>query len=264
MKKAKYKITYYSWNDTNQKIINFLQSVLTEWELDEENPDYVFVLGGDGTFLHFFNIYKDKNVKLIGINSGTLGFYTIGNLQELSKEKNLSSFFKEEKNYFKPLLLSSKMYENDKFKHEIFSLNDLVIQSVSTMKSDIFLNNELYFNNVGSSGIIFCTPTGSTGTNKSNGGPIFFSSLNSFCVSLIMPLNSLKYSSFTNPFIFSKNEIITWLLKNQEIDFQIASDGIVINTKNINKIEVSLVNSESKIFMPFEITLAIKHFKNFF
>lgn len=265
MKKIKYKFAYYIFNDFNKKIINFLEQMLDDdWEIDEENPEYVFVLGGDGTFLHVFNQFIDKNVKLIGINSGTLGFYTIGNWNKISRQKNLSIFFQKSKHYFNPLILESKLYNNNDLIKILYSLNDLVIQSALTIKSKLYLDNNEFIDESASSGLVFCTPTGSSAINKSNNGPIFFSSLNAYCMSFIMPINNIKYYGCTNPFLFSKSETISWFLKNEEINFQIINDGVEINSSKVNKIEISLKNAKCQIFMPYDTVLALKHLKKFF
>lgn len=269
MKIIKYKFEYLEDNEANQKIISLFMNILdSSWKLDEQNPEYVFILGGDGTFLHFLNKYVNKNVKLIGINSGTLGFYTIGNFNELNDKKKSSSFLLQDKKYFAPLVLKTELIDdNNETIYTTYALNDLVVQSPLTFKAELFLNNTHKFLDYVGTGLILCTPTGSTGINKSNNGPIFFSSLNAYCLSFIMPINNSKYINFTNPFLFQKNEEFSCKITNSEIEFQIINDGKEIDKNVVKKtkiIKVTEINATCQIFMSYDTYKALQRLKNFF
>ena len=45
-------------------------------EYDQENPDLVISVGGDGTMLMSIHQYLDQNVNFVGVHTGTLGFFT--------------------------------------------------------------------------------------------------------------------------------------------------------------------------------------------
>ena len=55
--------------------------------LDEENPDIVLSIGGDGTLLHAFHKYKHltSSVAFVGIHTGHLGFYADWKPVEIEK-----------------------------------------------------------------------------------------------------------------------------------------------------------------------------------
>ena len=87
MKKNSY--IFLGWIDDpkNALVVKKLRQIFNENHLEENHldPQYAFVLGGDGTFLKSFHKYHQIGLKLIGINSGTLGFYTFANAKELVK-----------------------------------------------------------------------------------------------------------------------------------------------------------------------------------
>ena len=45
-------------------------------EYNQENPDLVISVGGDGTMLLSVHQYLNKNVNFVGVHTGTLGFFT--------------------------------------------------------------------------------------------------------------------------------------------------------------------------------------------
>ena len=77
MKKYKYLFYLYKNKEIPQNYLSSIKELLDEnWIYDTLNPQYIFSLGGDGTFLYTFNHFYNQAIKLIGINTGTLGFYT--------------------------------------------------------------------------------------------------------------------------------------------------------------------------------------------
>ena len=63
-------------DETSRQLKNELAAKLSEkgWAEDEKQPDLVFAIGGDGTFLYAVHEYLDQleSVKFVGIHSGTL------------------------------------------------------------------------------------------------------------------------------------------------------------------------------------------------
>ena len=71
--------------DVEQKILSRMEK--EGWICDEQNPEFVFVIGGDGTFLHAVHQYLDQLdiISFIGIHTGTLGFFTDYQANELDQ-----------------------------------------------------------------------------------------------------------------------------------------------------------------------------------
>ena len=87
---------------TSQAISANITSRLEEnkWILDDENPELVIVIGGDGKVLRAIHKYLKiiENVSFIALNTGTLGFLTDFNSNEYDKliDTLLSEELKEE------------------------------------------------------------------------------------------------------------------------------------------------------------------------
>ena len=81
------------YKEKNNENAAFLKKQLEKngFTLDNINPDVVFSIGGDGTFLQAVHTYLDRldSIKFVGINYGSLGFfcvYTKEDVPELIKE----------------------------------------------------------------------------------------------------------------------------------------------------------------------------------
>jgi len=132
-----------------------------------ENSDIIIVLGGDGTFLSAATKAAEKEIPILGINMGFLGFLT-----EFTKEEFLNFIPRLKKNKIKigtrsllSVQLNSKKY---------IALNDVVFSKEKIARM-IFLKvtvNDTFFSNIRADGLIISTPTGSTAYNLSAGGPI--------------------------------------------------------------------------------------------
>ena len=74
---------------TSQIISNNIINKLIEhqWILDDDNPEIVIVIGGDGKVLRAIHKYlrNIENVSFIALNTGTLGFLTDFNSNEYDK-----------------------------------------------------------------------------------------------------------------------------------------------------------------------------------
>ncbi len=133
-----------------------------------ESTDCCIVLGGDGTMLQAGHNVLGRDIPLLGINMGTLGY-----LAEIEKdhiEDALLQLLKGEHTTEKRMMLRGSMKSG--FSDD--ALNDIVITrqaGLQVIRFDIFVNG-LFLNHYEADGMIISTPTGSTGYNMSAGGPI--------------------------------------------------------------------------------------------
>ncbi len=156
-------------------------------DLDEQ-IDCLISLGGDGTLLDTVTLVKDKNIPILGINFGRLGF-----LASISKEE-LSSAVDSLINHTYLIDKRSLMHldSNEKlFGETPFALNEFAIhkRDISPMvKIHTYLNGE-FLNTYWADGLIVSTPTGSTGYNMSCNGPIMFPESACFVITPVAPHN---------------------------------------------------------------------------
>ena len=153
-----------------------------------EDIEFFISLGGDGTLLDSVTLVRNKNIPVMGINFGRLGF--------------LASIGREEvENAVKAI--ANRTYIIDKrsmihldadfplFGNVPFALNEFAIHKRDTesmLKINTYLNGE-FLNNYCADGLIVATPTGSTGYSLSCNGPIVFPDTASFVITPVAPHN---------------------------------------------------------------------------
>jgi NAD+ kinase len=135
-------------------------------------PDFVVVIGGDGTFLRTARMFTETGRPIFGINRGRLGFLTEFNPHEcfLFLADVLKGNFSVSERF---VLEAVRMRGNEEIS-KYFCINDAVITK-SVISRPIHLEIEIdsgYLNSYSGDGVIVSTPTGSTAYSLSAGGPI--------------------------------------------------------------------------------------------
>ena len=156
----------------------------------ENDINFVFAIGGDGTILRSITYVKDSNIPVLGINTGRLGFLT--SIQKENIKEAISLIDSNKFSIIERTLLEVKSEsQNDAFYDYPFALNEITIQRKDTTS---LLNisckiNDKYLTNYWSDGLIISTPTGSTGYSLSNGGSIVSPESNVILLNPIAPHN---------------------------------------------------------------------------
>lgn len=182
-----------SHKDKNLEKTNFIKEYLEKHHkrctINEdsipEDADCILVLGGDGTLLQAARDMVDKDIPLLGINLGTLGY--LAEVEEAGVESALEQLMLGEYEVEQRMMLSGKVirgefHENLHREKKIvcnnqegsYALNDVVIArsgSLQIIKFQVYVNDQ-FLNSYNADGVIVATPTGSTGYNLSAGGPI--------------------------------------------------------------------------------------------
>ncbi len=197
---------------TMEEIVAFLQSVGYETvtftsHLDIDGVDVVLVLGGDGAILHASVIAARKNILLIGINYGTLGFLTEYEKDERERVKELlDSLQRGTCQIIKRSLLELKIKEQT-----FYALNEISIQrdygalgakSTQILRLDVEAKEGK--DTIAGDGLLFCTPTGSTAYSLSAGGAILTPEVPVFMMTPIC-----AFSMRARPIVFSDSDEFT-------------------------------------------------------
>ena len=154
----------------------------------DDSYDCVISLGGDGTLLDTVILVRDKNIPVLGINFGRLGF-----LASLGKE-NLQAAVQALVNRSYVLDQRTLIHVDASlplFGETPYGLNEFAIhkRDTSTMiKIHTYLNGE-FLNTYWADGLIVATPTGSTGYSLSCNGPVVFPDAGSFVITPVAPHN---------------------------------------------------------------------------
>jgi NAD+ kinase len=156
----------------------------------DEGFDMLISIGGDGTMLRAATFVRDKNIPILGINAGRLGF--LATVQQEDIDKLLPLIF-ENKYKVSPRSLLTLNYEGrDKELDGLdYALNEVTVSrrdTTSMITIEIKLNGD-YLNAYWADGLIISTPTGSTGYSLSCGGPVLMPEVNSFVIIPIAPHN---------------------------------------------------------------------------
>src|SRR5687768_9212554 len=132
--------------------------------------DLIVAIGGDGTLLHAARNVAGREVPLVGINRGRLGFLTDVSPEHLrdALDAILAGNYLAERR----LTLAARL--GKQAAGALFALNDIVLQKGDTGRLLDFTTevDNVYVNNHRGDGLIVATPTGSTAYALSCGGPI--------------------------------------------------------------------------------------------
>lgn len=138
-----------------------------------ENIDCTLVIGGDGTFIQASRLLFGRDVPMLGINMGTLGYLTEVEVQNV--EEALAQLMAGDYSIEKRMMLYGSITRADGTKiADDVALNDIVLNRGGSMKIihfDLCVNGQ-HLTSYQADGLIVSTPTGSTAYNLSAGGPI--------------------------------------------------------------------------------------------
>ena len=184
--------------------------------------DLVVVLGGDGTLISVARLVGDREVPILGVNLGSLGFLTEITLDELypALESCISGDYRVSE---RMMLRASVVRDGEAIQtHQV--LNDVVINKgalarivdLETTVSGIHLTT------FKADGLIISTPTGSTGYSLAAGGPIIHPELECLVVTPICP-----HTLTNRPIVVDAGATVTVTLKSAHEDVFITLDGQV-------------------------------------
>ena len=205
----------------------FLRPTLSEgyWKSveREEMPPHVemiIVLGGDGTLLSVARQVWNKNIPILGVNLGGLGFLTEITLDELYSV--LERVLRDDFEINEREILKAGVIRRGKRIAEFIVLNDAVINKGALARIidlETTINDE-YLSTFRSDGLIISTPTGSTAYNLSAGGPIVYPSLHTIIITPICP-----HTLTIRPIIIPDDVKIRALLKSRNEEVTLTLDG---------------------------------------
>lgn len=217
------KIEVYIEEEIGKSLGSILSD--TDWKsIQRENIPHdiemIFVLGGDGTLLSVARQVWDKNIPILGINLGGLGFLTEITLDELYPvlEKVVGDEFEIDERE----VLGVKVIRRGNQIAEFVVLNDAVVNKGALARIidlETTINGE-YLSTFRSDGLIISTPTGSTAYNLSAGGPIVFPSLHTIIITPICP-----HTLTIRPIIIPDDVKIRTLLKSRDEEVTLTLDG---------------------------------------
>jgi NAD+ kinase len=186
---------------------------------NEFEADLAVTIGGDGTFLRTASVIGKKNIPILGVNAGRLGFLAdVGeeDLEETFKDIFTGNYRIEHRSQLH-LTTEHKIYHGFNY-----ALNEMAIlkqDSASMITVHAHINGE-YLTSYEADGIIIATPTGSTAYSLSVGGPIITPDTRNFVISAIAP-----HSLGNRPLVITDDSVITLDVESRNNSFLISLDG---------------------------------------
>lgn len=182
----------------------------------KSDVDLIVVLGGDGTILSAARAIGDRDLIVLGINYGSLGYLTEFRIEEMfsALDEVLAGNYEVDAR----VMLDVEHWRDGNQLAAGRVLNDVVINKAvlaRIIEVEVNLNN-LFVNAFRADGLIVSTPTGSTAYNLSAGGPIVYPTMDAVILTPICP-----FTLTNRPIVMPDTAEINMKLKNE-------SDGVVL------------------------------------
>jgi NAD+ kinase len=179
-----------------------------------------FVLGGDGTFLSAVRWVGDREIPLLGVKFGDLGF-----LAEIAEENLFEAADRVLKGEFKispRMRLDVQVTRKGEALVRETVLNDIVINrgALARLANVITHINGHYLTTFRADGLIIATPTGSTAYSLAAGGPVVHPKVPGFIITPICP-----FTLTNRPLIVPDEVEITLRLDKGSSDIVLTLDG---------------------------------------
>lgn len=192
------------------------------WFDDEKALDGVNSLisvGGDGTLLDTMTLVRNREIPVLGINTGRLGFLANVSPEQLDEsiQALLNNRLKAERRTL--IKASSEEYDLGDFP---YALNEATLhkKDTSSMISISVDVDDAYMNTFWADGLIVCTPTGSTAYSLSCGGPIVVPGSENITITPIAPHNLN-----VRPIVLSNNHKVSLKAEGRDEQFLFSLDS---------------------------------------
>ena len=207
--------------------------VSSEDDLSQVNADVILVLGGDGTLLSCARRLRGRQIPLMGVNFGRLGFLASFTPNEFSRHFDDLVQGRLKNSHRKVLDVSvigvevkcDLQHMEESLPRRRFwatALNDAVVTAgppFHMVELGVRADGESEVSYFGD-GVIICTPSGSTAYNVSAGGPIISPAVAAMCITPICP-HSLSF----RPLVIGTDSTVTIIAQKVNEGTTLFCDG---------------------------------------
>ncbi len=181
--------------------------------------DFTVSMGGDGTFLKTASMVGEKQIPIIGVNTGRLGFLADINPPEI--DPMVQAIYEGDYAIDTRTVLQVET-DGQPLAGCPFALNDVAIlkRDVAAMITVRTTINGDYVTTYLADGLVISTPTGSTAYSLSVGGPIIVPGTHVFSITAVAP-----HSLNVRPLVLSEDSEITLTVESRSHNFLVALDG---------------------------------------
>ncbi len=184
--------------------------------------DFLFSLGGDGTFLETVTLVRDTGIPVLGVNIGRLGFLSYISQETMSE--SLESVFSGRFDIEERMLLKVETSGHSLENLDV-ALNDVRLYKNSGSLITIHVKaNDEFLSSYWADGLLLSTPTGSTAYNLSVGGPIVVPDSHTVVLSPIAPHNLT-----VRPLVLPDSAVLQMSVDTRDPQFQLALDSRTVD-----------------------------------
>lgn len=197
--------------------IDFTPSQLIKDEHFE--ADIAISMGGDGTFLKTASRVGKKNIPILGINTGRLGFLADVSPEEI--EACIEDIYQHTYRIEERSVIAVR-YSGPQPGGHPYALNEVAVlkrDNSSMISIRVTVDGE-FLANYQADGLIINTPTGSTGYALSVGAPIIVPQSGTFCITPVA-----SHSLNARPIALRDTSTITLSIVSRSHNFLVAIDG---------------------------------------
>ena len=215
---------------------------------DKSNFDIAVVLGGDGTILRAAELVLGKDIPILGINLGNVGF-----LAEITRPTAAALVAAISHGNFRGeprLLLQHEVLRDGEVIATGWALNEFTIERSHAQMAELFVQiDDRPLSRWGCDGVICATPTGSTAYAFSAGGPVVWPEVEAI---VVLPLAA--HALFSRPMVISPNSSVVIDIESPEA--MISADGMrktpLLSRDRIvirkSALRVEIIHIESAVF----------------
>ncbi len=216
------------------------------FEGDEFDADMAISIGGDGTFLKAASQVGKKDIPILGINTGRLGF-----LADISPEVMEDTFDEIYSNHYKieeRSVLQLRCNDEQLMKSP-YALNEIAVlkRDSSSMISIHTAINGAPLTTYQADGLVIATPTGSTAYSLSVGGPIIVPHSKTIAITPVAP-----HSLNVRPIVICDDWEITLDVESRSHNFLVAIDGRSEKCREATRLSISRADYTIKVVKRFD------------
>jgi NAD+ kinase len=213
---------------------------------DDFSADMVISVGGDGTFLKAAGRVGKKNIPILGINTGRLGFLadTSPEDMEVTLDEVYNNHYKVEEHSVLQLLSGDRRLQSSPY-----ALNEIAVlkRDSSSMISIHTSIKGAYLTTYQADGLIIATPTGSTAYSLSVGGPVIVPQSNTIAITPVAP-----HSLNVRPIVIRDDWEITLDVESRSHNFLVAIDGRSESCEESNRLTIRKADHSIKVVKRFD------------
>jgi len=237
--------TVYVRESLSAKFSTELKNIVKTITLDqfEKYIDAVISFGGDGTMLSACRDMLNKDIPVMGINVGKLGFLAEYPVDDIDTALDFLITGKY-RIVDRSCLLTEINGET------ILAVNDFIIEKKNTVRLITIkaYTDEHFVADYRADGLIVTTPTGSTGYSLSCGGPIIPPSANVICLTPVAP-----HTLTLRPLVLPDSSVISLSIESHSGEAGVVADGIIERRlKNGEKIIIRKAAAKVKMIKPID------------